>query len=60
MDPQRLVQRIVERGTVVTKLLPQRLLSLGLAEVGRWRAGVLPLLLRTSLGAIWSGEGGVG
>jgi hypothetical protein len=29
MDPQGLVQRIVERGSVVSKLLPQRLLGPG-------------------------------
>jgi hypothetical protein len=46
MDPQGLVQRIVERGAMVSKLLPQCLLGLGLVEVGRRRAGVLPLLLR--------------
>jgi hypothetical protein len=43
MDPQGLVQRVVERGPMVSKLLPQRLLSLGLVEVGRWRTGTLPL-----------------
>jgi hypothetical protein len=58
VDPQRLVQRVVERGAVVAELLPQRLLGLRLAEVG-WRyTGVLPLLLRTRHDAIWSGEGG--
>jgi hypothetical protein len=45
MDLQRLVQRVVERGTVVSKFLPQRLLSLGHVKVGRRRAGVPPLLL---------------
>jgi hypothetical protein len=39
VDPQCLVQRVVDRGTVVLKLLPQRLLALGLVEVGRQRAG---------------------
>jgi hypothetical protein len=43
---------------VVAELLLQCLLSLRLAEVGRWRAGVLQLMLRTCHGAIWSGEGG--
>jgi hypothetical protein len=33
VDPQRLVQRVAERGVVVLKLLSQRLLSLGLIEV---------------------------
>jgi hypothetical protein len=46
VDPQRLVQRIVERGIVVSKFLPQRLLGLGLVKVGRRRAGVPLLLLR--------------
>jgi hypothetical protein len=58
VDPQRLVQRIVERGTVVSKLLPQPLLSLGIIEVGRRRAGVLPLLSRARHGDIWGGEAG--
>jgi hypothetical protein len=44
VDPQRLIQRIVERGAVVLKFLPQRLLGLSLVEVGRRRAGVPPLL----------------
>jgi hypothetical protein len=38
MDPQRLVQRVVDRGSVVTKLLPQSLFVLGFIEVGRRRA----------------------
>jgi hypothetical protein len=46
VDPRHLVQRSVERGAVVAKLLPQLLLSLGLDKVGRRRAGALPLLLR--------------
>jgi hypothetical protein len=58
VDPQHLIQRVVEQGTVVAELLLQCLLSLRLAEVGRWRAGVLQLMLRTCHGAIWSGEGG--
>jgi hypothetical protein len=58
VDPQRLVQRVVERGTVVTELLPQHLLGLGLAEVGWRHAGALPLLLRTGRSAVWSREGG--
>jgi hypothetical protein len=46
MDPQRLVQRSVERGTVVSELPPQLLLSLGVGERGRvaskplYRSGV--------------------
>jgi hypothetical protein len=45
VDPQRLIQRVVERGAVVAELLPQRLLGPSIAEVGRQRARVLPLLL---------------
>jgi hypothetical protein len=40
MDPQRLVQCIVDRGAMVSKLLPQSLFGLGFVEVGQWRAGV--------------------
>jgi hypothetical protein len=58
MDPQGLVQRIVERGPVVSKLLPQRLLGAGLVEVGRRRTGGLPLLLQVHHGGIWGGEAG--
>jgi hypothetical protein len=39
MDPQGLIQHVVERGPVVSKLLPQRLLGLGFVEVGRRRTG---------------------
>jgi hypothetical protein len=35
VDPQCLGQRIVNRGAMVPKLLPQRLLGLGLVEMGR-------------------------
>jgi hypothetical protein len=45
VDPQRLIQRIVERGVVVSEFLPQRLLGLGVVEVGWRRADVTPLLL---------------
>jgi hypothetical protein len=41
VDPQRLVQRPVERSAVVTELLPQPLLCLGVDEVGRRGAGML-------------------
>jgi hypothetical protein len=51
MDPQRLVQRPVERGAVVTELLPEPLLRLGLDEVGRWGVGMLPLLLQAPCGS---------
>jgi hypothetical protein len=52
VDPQRLVQRVVERGAVVAELLPQRLLGLGLTEVGRRRARALLLLLWMRRGAV--------
>jgi hypothetical protein len=35
VDPQRLVQRSVERGAVIVELLPQLLLLLGVGEGGR-------------------------
>jgi hypothetical protein len=54
VDPQRLVQRPVERGAVVAEVLPQCLLGLGIGEVGRWRDGAFPLLLRARRGAIRS------
>jgi hypothetical protein len=46
VDPQRLVQRTVERSAVVTELLPQPLLRLGVNEVGQRGVGMLLLLLR--------------
>jgi hypothetical protein len=57
VDPQRLVQRVVEQGAMVAELLPQHLLGLGLIEVGRRRAGMLPLPLplRPRHGAIGGG-----
>jgi hypothetical protein len=45
MDPQGLAQCVVDRGTVVSKLLPQCLLGLGLVKMGRRRVGVTLLLL---------------
>jgi hypothetical protein len=51
VDPQRLVQCPVERGAVVAEFLPQRLLGLGFAEVGRLRIDALLFLLRTRRGA---------
>jgi hypothetical protein len=53
-DPQRgtpvnsqcLIQRIVERGAVVSEFLPQRLLGLGLIKMGQRRTGVPLHLLR--------------
>jgi hypothetical protein len=41
MDPQRFVQRPVERGAVVTELLPLLLLRLSVGEVGRWHIDAL-------------------
>jgi hypothetical protein len=35
VDPQRFVQRSVERGAVIAELLPQLLLLLGIGEGGR-------------------------
>jgi hypothetical protein len=35
MDPQRLVQRPVERGTMVAELFPKPLLCLSIDKVGR-------------------------
>jgi hypothetical protein len=52
MDSQGLIQRVVERGPVISKLLPQRLLNLGLVEVGWRRTGWLPLLLQARHGGI--------
>jgi hypothetical protein len=45
MDSQRLIQRIVDRGVVVSKFLPQRLFGLGLVKMSRRRAGNTSLLL---------------
>jgi hypothetical protein len=59
MDPQGLVQRIVERGPMISKLLPQHLFSLGLVEVSRWRVGGLLLLLQACHSGIWGGAVGV-
>jgi hypothetical protein len=57
VDPQRLVQHVVEQGTVVSKFLPQCLLGLGLIEVGRRRADVTSLLLWAHDDGIWGGRG---
>jgi hypothetical protein len=56
VDPQRLIQRLVERGAVVAEFLPQCLLGLGIGEVGRRRDGAFPLLLRARRDAIRSWE----
>jgi hypothetical protein len=37
---------------VVVEFLPQRLLGLGIGEVGRWRVDAFPLLLLVHRGAI--------
>jgi hypothetical protein len=55
MNPQCLIQRVVERGTVVSKFLPQRLIGLGLVKVGRRRAGMPSLLLWARNNGVWSG-----
>jgi hypothetical protein len=51
MDLQRLVQRPVERGAVVAKLLPEPLLRLSLDEVGQRAVSILPLLLQVRRGS---------
>jgi hypothetical protein len=55
MNSQCLVLRIVERGTVVSKFLSQRLLGMGLVKVGRWCTGMPPLLLWACNNGVWSG-----
>jgi hypothetical protein len=62
MDPQRLVQRPVERGAVVTELPPQLLLLLGIGEGGRLANALLQRSKgagagRSSLGAVPSAPG---
>jgi hypothetical protein len=45
MDPQRLVQRLIERGVVLADLLPKPQLCLSIDVVGRRGVGpLLPLL----------------
>jgi hypothetical protein len=51
VDPQRLVQRLVERGTVVTELLPEPLLCLGIDEMGRRGVGIILPLLQARCGS---------
>jgi hypothetical protein len=51
VDPQRLVQRPVERGAVVAELLPEPLLCLSLDEVGRRGVGILSPLLQARCGS---------
>jgi hypothetical protein len=51
VDPQRLAQCLVERGAVVTELLPEPLLRLGLDEVSRRAVGMLTLLLQAHRGS---------
>jgi hypothetical protein len=50
VDPQRLVQRSVERGAVATELSPELLLPLGVGE--RWRVASDPLYLGRVAGAV--------
>jgi hypothetical protein len=62
VDPQRLVQRPVEHGAVVTELPPQLLLLLGVGEGGRLVDALLPRSKeagagRGSLGAVPSSPG---
>jgi hypothetical protein len=45
VNPQCLGQRIVNEGIVVPKLLPQRLLGLGLIKISRRHADAARLLL---------------
>jgi hypothetical protein len=58
VDPQGIIQSVVEQGPVFSKFLPQDLLGLGLIEVGWRRAGGLPLLLQSHHGGIWGGKAG--
>jgi hypothetical protein len=55
VNPQRLIQRIVERVAVVSEFLLRRLLSLGLDEMGRRRVGVNLLLLQVRNSDIYGG-----
>jgi hypothetical protein len=57
MDPQRLVQRAVERGAVAPELSPELLLSLGVGERGGIASG--PLYLGGVAGAGGRGLGAV-
>jgi hypothetical protein len=62
VDPQRLVQRSVERSTVAAQLLPQLLLLLSIDEEEGWRVDALLLLPRVrcwttrAMGAEWDEE----
>jgi hypothetical protein len=58
VDPQCLVQRVVERGAVVSKFFPQRLLVLGLVKVSGNHVGVPILLPRARNGDFWGGGAG--
>jgi hypothetical protein len=60
VDPQHLSQSIVDRDNVVTEFLPQRLLVLGLVEMGRRRARTVQPLLRMQDGNARRGRRGVG
>jgi hypothetical protein len=54
VDPQCLGQHVVDRDTVVPKLLLQCMLGMGLVEMGRRRDGVAQPLLRLCRCGIWS------
>jgi hypothetical protein len=62
VDPQRFVQRSVERSAVAAQLLPQLLLLLNVDEDGGWRVDALLPLPRVrcwtarSKGAVWDEE----
>jgi hypothetical protein len=56
VDPQCLGQRIVDRGVVVSKLLPQCLLSLGLVKMGGRHAGMAQPLLRAHDSSVGAGD----
>jgi hypothetical protein len=43
---------------MVAEFLPQRLLGLGIGEVGRWRVDAFPLLLWVRRGAVRSWKDG--
>jgi hypothetical protein len=51
VDPQRLVQRPVERGALITELLLKTLLQLSLDEMGRRGVGILSPQLQARRGS---------
>jgi hypothetical protein len=56
VDPQRLIQRIVDRGVMVSKFLPQRLFGLGLVKMGQWHAGMTAFLIWACNDDVRSGQ----